>query len=154
NPRKSASEKTMTRALLSPASALAAHLEPLLADRRVLVIGNAERSLAEHVLQRGARLVQFLDPDPRRVAHAAAHNSEPRLTYAQLTENALRDGSFDCAIVEDCQLTADFSRLITGLTRCLSARGVAVLCASNSEASTGLLGARRGAMEYDTLCDL
>lgn len=144
----------MTRALLSPASAFVAHLEPLLADRKVIIIGNAERSLAEHVLGRGARLVQFLDPDPRRVAHAAAHNGERRLSYAQLTESALRDGSFDCAIVEDSTLVSDFARLVTGVARCLSPRGVAVLCASNPESSSGLLGARRGALEYDALCDL
>lgn len=143
----------MNQALLSPVSALVAHIEPLVAERRVLVIGNAERSLAEHLLARGARLVQFLDPDARRVAQAAAHNGERRLSYAQLTESTLRDGSFDCALVEDVNLADNLQKLISGVARCLSPRGVAIFCASNTDHSTGLLGAQRGAVDYDALVE-
>lgn len=144
----------MNRALLSPASVLAAHLESVVSERRVLVIGDAERSLAEQLLERGARLVQVLDPDPRRVAHCAAHNRERRVTYAQLTDSALRDGSFDCAIVEDIALTDDLAQLVRGVARSLGTNGVAAFCASNPESSTGLLGATSGSVDYDTLCDV
>jgi chromosome segregation ATPase len=143
----------MNQALLSPAAALVAHIEPLLTERRVLVIGNAERSLAEHLLARGARLVQLLDPDARRVAQAAARNGERRLSYAQLTDSALRDGSFDCAVIEDVNLSDNLSKLVSGVARALSPRGVAVFCASSADHSTGLLGATRGAVDYDALVE-
>lgn len=143
----------MNQALLSPISALVAHIEPLVTERRVLVVGNAERSLAEHLLDRGARLVQLLDPDPRRVAQAAAHNGERRLSYAQLTESAVRDGSFDCAVVEDVNLWDNLPKLVSGVARALNPRGVAVFCASNREHTTGLLGATRGSVDYDALVE-
>lgn len=143
----------MNQALLSPAAALVAHIEPLLTERRVLVVGNAERSIAEHLLSRGARLVQLLDPDPRRVAQAAARNGERRLNYAQLTDSALRDGSFDCAVIEDVNLSDNLPKLVSGVARSLSPRGVAVFCASNPDHSTGLLGATRGAVDYDALVE-
>jgi predicted nucleic acid-binding Zn-ribbon protein len=143
----------MNRAPLSPASALIAHIEPLVEDRRVLVIGNAERSIAEHLLDRGARLVQLLDPDPKRIAQAAAQNSERRLTFAQLTNSSLRDGSVDLIIVEDLALVDDWSDLISGIAKTMSNRSIAIFCASNPDATTGLLGARPGAVDYDDLAD-
>ncbi len=143
----------MNRAPLSPASALIAHIESLIEDRRVLVVGNAERSIAEHLLERGARLVQVLDPDPRRVALAATQNTERRVTYAQLTESSLRDGSYDCAIVEDVNLSDDLLALVSGIRRSMSHRGLAFFCASNPESSTGLLGSSVGGIDYDELYD-
>src|SRR5690606_15957081 len=95
----------------------------------------------------------LLDPDPRRVAQAAARNGERRLSYAQLTDSALRDGSFDCAVIEDVNLSDNLSKLVSGVARSLSPRGVAVFCASNPDHSTGLLGATRGAVDYDALVD-
>lgn len=143
----------MNQAPLSPVSALVAHVESLVADRRVLVVGSADRSVAEHLLERGARLVQVLDPDPKRVAHAAAHNSERRVSYAQFSDHSLRDGSFDLAIVEDIEVSSNLQQLVSGVRRTLGNRGLAVFCARNPEASTGLLGASRGRVDYDTFCD-
>ncbi len=98
-------------------------------------------------------MVQLLDPDPRRVAQAAAHNSERRVSFAQLTETALRDGSFDLAIVEDVNLADSLDKLVSGVARSLGPRGIAVFCASNTESTTGLLGATRGAIDYDALME-
>lgn len=143
----------MNRAPLSPLSALVAHLEPLIFERRILVIGNAERSLAEHLLERGARLVQVLDPDAKRVAHAAAHNTERKVTYAQLTDHSLREGSFDCALVENVELGESLDRLVMSVSRAMGSRGLAVFCCNNPESSTGLLGTNRGTVDYEALCD-
>lgn len=143
----------MNRAPLSPSSAFIAHIEPLVDDRRVLVIGNAERSVAEHLLERGARLVQLLDPDPKRIAQAAAQNSERRLTFAQLTKSSLRDGSFDVILVEDVALADDLNELISGIAKTMSSRSLAIFCASNPDATTGLLGASPGTVDYDDLAD-
>lgn len=139
----------MNLAPLSPMSALFAHVEPLLAGRRILVIGNASSAAPAQLLERGARLVQVLDPDPRRVSAAAAQNSERKLTYSQLTPHALRDGSFELALVEDVELGENLDNLVAGVKRALAATGTAIFCARNSYASSGLLGSRRGTISYD-----
>jgi len=144
----------MSPLLLSPTSALLAHVERLIEDSRVLVVGSAEHMLAEHVLDRGARLVQVLDSDPRRVAHAAAHRGQRRVSYAQLTESALRDGSYDCAIVEDVGALADPQRVLLGVRRALSQRGVALLCAPSDEGTSGLLGLQTGSFDLERLEEL
>jgi len=130
-------------------SALFAHVEPLLLGRRVLVIGNAGSSAAGQLLSRGARLVQVFDPDPRRVSTAAAQNTERKITFSQLTPQALRDGSYDVAVVEDVELADDLGNLILGVKRALAATGTAVFCTRNAESTTGLLGTSRGNLSYD-----
>ena len=144
----------MNQAPLSPVSALFAHIEPLLSGRRILVIGNAGNSAALHLLQRGARLVQVLDPDPRRVAVAAAQNTERKITFSQLTPHSLRDGSFEMALLEDIELADDFEHLVTGIKRSLGSSGLAVFCTRNSESTSGLLGASRGGVSYDRFSDV
>jgi len=143
----------MNRAPLSPASALVAHAESLLSGGRVLVVGNAENCLAEHLLERGARLVQVLDPDPRRVAHAAAHNGERRVTFAQLNETSFRDSAFDCALVEDLALASHPSELVQGLRRALGHQGVALIACSSDDSSSGLLGSRKGALRFSAFSE-
>ncbi len=143
----------MTHPPLSPISALLAHLETFVAERRVLIVGDAERSLAAQALERGARLVQVLDPDPKRVAQAASQNTERRITYAQLTKSSLRDGSFDLAVVEDAGIVGNLGELVQGVKRSISPQGAALICASNPDASTGLLGAGLGSVDYDDLVD-
>ncbi|HSC86629.1 MAG TPA: hypothetical protein VLC09_05135 [Polyangiaceae bacterium] len=138
----------MNRAPLSPTSALVAHAESLLTGGRVLVVGNAESCLAEHLLERGARLVQVLDPDPRRVAQAAAHNAERRVTYAPLLDSSFRDSAFDCAVVEDLATAAQPAELLAGIRRAIGAQGVALVSCSSDEQSSGLLGARRGSLRF------
>lgn len=145
----SPSSLSPSAASLSPVSALLAHVEPLLLGRRVLVIGNAGNSVAPHLLERGARLAQVLDPDSRRVAVAAAQNTERRITFAQLTPHSLRDGSFDIAIVEDVELAENYQNLVLGIKRSLGSGGLAIFCARNSEGSSGLLGSSRGGVSYD-----
>lgn len=138
----------MHRASLSPLSALAAHAEPLVSGGRVLLVGNAETCLAEHLLERGARLVQVLDPEHRRVAQAAALNSERRVSIAPLTESALRDSSYDCAIVEDLSLADNPRELVQGIRRAIGAQGVALVACSSDEGASGLFGSKRGSLRF------
>lgn len=139
---------------LSPTSALLAHVERLIADSRVLVVGSADHLVAEHALERGARLVQVLDSDQRRVAHAAAHRGQRRISYAHLTESAFRDGGYDCAIVEDVGELADPQRVLLGVRRALSQKGIALLCAASDEGTSGLLGAQAGTLALERLEEL
>jgi len=55
-----------------PSSVLAAFVEQLAETRRVIVFGDASAPLWEQLLDRGARSVHVCDPDPARVAAAAA----------------------------------------------------------------------------------
>lgn len=138
----------MHRASLSPASALVAHIEPLLTGSRVLVVGNAESSLAEHLLERGARLVQVLDPEHKRVSPAAAQNTDRRISFAPLTESSLREASFDCALVEDLARATHPQELLQGVRRVLSPQGVALVLCANQEHCSGLLKAQRGDLPF------
>lgn len=138
----------MYRASLSPLSALVAHTESLVTGARILVVGNAENSLAEHLLERGARLVQVLDAEPRRVAQAAANNSERRVNFAPLTDSALRDASYDCAIVEDLADAVDPKALVAGIRRAVGSHGIALIACSSDESVSGLLGTRRGMLGF------
>jgi SAM-dependent methyltransferase len=144
----------MNSAAHSPASALVAHAEGIIADGRVLVIGNAHHLVAPHLLERGARLVQVLDPEARRVAHAAAHNAERRVSYAQLTDSALRDASFDCALVEDLSAADDPAQLLRGVRRALGPAGVAFVATASADGTSTLLGGRPGRLSYGDLEEL
>lgn len=138
----------MNQARLSPTSALVAHAESLISGGRILVVGPADSALSEHLLERGARLVQVLDPDPKRVAQAAAHNSERLVSFSQLNESSFRDSSYDCVIVEDLASANQPRELLRGLKRALSAQGVAIIACSSDETSSGLLGVQRGELRF------
>lgn len=143
----------MSSRIQSPTSALIAHVEHIVSGSRVLVIGSAQNFVPAQLLARGARLVQVLDPDAKRVALSAAHNSERRVTYAQLTETSLRDASFDCAIVEDLSMAHDPQRLLAGVRRSIGSRGLAMICAASSDKTSGLLGVSTSSISYGDLQD-
>ena len=64
---------------LEPSIALAAYAEPLAANRRVLVFGNALGSLAVQLMERGARAVHVCDSDALRVSEATARNRSTQI---------------------------------------------------------------------------
>lgn len=138
----------------SPTSALVAHAERVISGSRILVIGNAQHILPLHLLERGARLVQVLDPDAKNVAHAALHNTERRISFAQLTESSLRDASFDCAIVEDLSTAPDAQRLLQGVKRSIGQRGLAFVCCPSNVSTSGLLGTQPGQLGFAELDEL
>ncbi len=143
----------MIPAAPSPASPLLAHVEPLLRDARVLVVGNAKTQLAEHALARGARLVQVLDFDSRRVAARAAHNAERRISFAQLTDSSLRDAAFDLVVVEDLTVHRDPKKLLVGVRRSLAATGLALVAVLQGSAAQAESTEGR-ALSFEDLEDL
>lgn len=136
--------------------ALAAYAESLVDGRRVIVFGDASSRLAEHLLERGARLIHVYDPDPTRVAEAATRNTERNISYAPLAESglAVRDGTFDAAIVENLS-TVDAHSVLKRARRVLSARGVALVACPNPDVRAELLPEpERGApVDYYALYD-
>lgn len=121
--------------------ALAAYSEPLVAGRRAVVFGDSSSRLAEHLLERGARLVHVYDLDPTRVAEAATRNTSRNISHAPLGESgtAVRDGAFDVAIVENLAAAEHPAALLERVRRALSPRGVALVASANPDMRVKLL---------------
>ncbi|HEY0469010.1 MAG TPA: hypothetical protein VGC79_32680, partial [Polyangiaceae bacterium] len=125
---------------LEPSIALTAYAEPLAANRRVLVFGNALGSLPLQLMERGARAVHVCDRDALRVAEATARNRSTQISFSSLADSdlSLRDGSFDLSLVDNLG-AYDPLPLIRTAKRALGARGVAVVACPNPEAAFPLL---------------
>lgn len=140
-----------------PSMVLAAYSEPIVDGRRVIVFGDSSSGLAEHLLERGARLVHIYDPDAMRVAEAATRNTSRNVAYGPLAEGALavRDGAFDVGIVENLALIDDAASALKRLRRALSPRGVALVALPNPDVQVRLLpGGPSGELDYYRLYDL
>lgn len=142
---------------IRPSVVLAAYAEPLLDGRRVLVFGDSLSSLAEMLIERGARLVHVCDPEPARAQEAAQRSESRNITYSPLSDGglAMRDGAFDVAVVEDLGAAGPASSVLKRLRRALSPRGVALVAVPNPDVRTRLLPTREvvGALDYYQLYD-
>jgi hypothetical protein len=144
---------------MSPSVALAAFADSLLAGHNVLVFGRATNCLWEKLLERGARLVHVCDPDPARVAEAAARNTRQAVSFAPLPNQvslALRDGAFDVGFIDNLSALGDLPATLRSMRRALSARALAFIAAPNPEASEALLpdaNPQREALDYYSLYD-
>ncbi len=136
--------------------ALCVYAEPLVAGRRVVVIGDATLGLGQRLLELGARVVHAYDPVAPRAA-GAAQRAPRGVTVLPLPagEFDVRDGAFDLALVIDI---ADISSpgALLGRVRRLLAPGGAALVRSRSVAPSGeARGAgREGSVDYYELYDL
>jgi hypothetical protein len=107
-------------------AALTVYVEPLVADARVAVVGDAELGLDERLLELGARTVHLFDPDPERVARTA--DEVPRGVSVRMLRDDfdVRDGAFDLVVIPDIALLPDPSNAIVRLRRVVDARGSVV----------------------------
>ncbi|MCH2109056.1 MAG: hypothetical protein MK135_06990 [Polyangiaceae bacterium] len=133
----------MTEEQLSPTSALIAHLEAAIDDQKILYVGCAYSSVAEQLLERGARLVHVLDPDPQRVTKAAAQNRNPKINYSQLSESGLRDGSYGLTIIEEVESLPAPQNLIAQAKRTISNQGFVVFTIRANPSDNALLSPER-----------
>jgi SAM-dependent methyltransferase len=143
--------------LLEPSIALAAYAEPLAANRRVLVFGNALGALSLQLLERGARSVHVCDPDALRVAEAAARNRSTQITFSALADSDLsvRDGAFELSLIDNLGAFNALT-IVKKAHRALAPRGVAVIACPNPDASFPLLRAgspSATALDYYALYD-
>ncbi|MBX3125573.1 MAG: hypothetical protein KF718_02615 [Polyangiaceae bacterium] len=146
------------RPKLRPSRVLPAYVEALFEGRRVLVLGDSSSALAEEFLDRGARLVHVLDPEPARVAESAARNPSRSLFLGPLPPSGLgvRDGSFDLAVIEDLNAAGPAHSVVRRLRRALTPQGVALVAIPNPGARDRLLPAdvlADGALDYYELYD-
>lgn len=162
------SEASVTADAAYPAAALGAFAESHLRGRRVGVLGDATTRLGEELLSRGARLVHLYDPDPGRLAVAAAQargaaqrsgeaGRQARPILAQFADDlGVRDGAFDVVLVADLSLFDDPLELIRRARRLVSPSGLFIVASPNPEAKRFLLppsGSLASALGYYELFD-
>jgi len=139
-------------------TALAAYAEPMLAGRRVVVLGDASSGLSEELLNRGARLIHVYDPDPGRVAEAAARNTSRNVTFAALSDDAfaVREGAFEFGVVENLAELPSPERVLGRLKRALSPRAPLLVATPNPDVRRRLLPTRApaSALSYYEFYDL
>lgn len=136
---------------------LAAYAERLLEGRRVVVFGDSTSGLAEHLVERGARLVHVYDADLGRVAEATTRGASQSISFAPLGEGgiAVRDGAFDIGIIENLAEADDAAGLVRRMRRALAARGIAFIAAPNPEVEARLLPEKsKAGPSYYELYDL
>jgi hypothetical protein len=143
----------------SPSVVLAAYAERLLDGRRVAVFGDAMSSLADELLERGARVVHLYDPEAARAAEAATRNRSKQISVLPLdtADIAVRDGAFDVAIIADLSDIREPAQLLKRIRRALSPRGTAIVATPNPDAKLALIPrtaiGRTSAISYYDLFD-
>jgi hypothetical protein len=112
----------------SVVAALSVYVDPLVADARVAVVGDAELGLdiAERLLELEARTVHLYDPDPERVARIS--DDVPRGVSVRMLRDEfdVRDGAFDLVVIPDIGVLPDAAASIVRLRRVVDARGAVV----------------------------
>jgi hypothetical protein len=135
--------------------ALAAYVEPLAADRRVAIFGDASNGLAARLVDLGARSVFVWDPDAaraRREADRAPHGVIVRalaLGVDVRVDAGASRGAFDLALVADLELFDDAEDVVASVRRLVGEEGAAVVAAPNRDG-----GGDPGAFDYYELFDL
>ncbi|MBX3209581.1 MAG: hypothetical protein KF764_31395 [Labilithrix sp.] len=124
----------------APASlidALLVYAEPLAVDAHAVVLGDAESSIAERLLELGARAVHVFDPDPARAANAAREAPRGVTVRALVADLDVRDGAFDLAIVPDLAELDDPRAVVARLRRAVAGSGAVVAMGRAKVAASG-----------------
>lgn len=148
-------DRTQLRACV----ALAAYAESLAVGRRVLVVGDAAAGLAERLLDRGARLVQVVDPDPARAATIRTEGVPRRVVVTALedAENGGLQGGFDLAVVPNLAHVPDVPARLRWIARQLAPRGVVLAATPNPDVKFRMLpepGTRGELLDYTAFWDV
>jgi chromosome segregation ATPase len=134
----------------SASHAVCVYAEPLVAGRRVIVVGDARVGLGERLLDLGARSVHLYDPEGDEGGGGELVRG---LVVRRLPQGAfdVREGSFDVAIVSDLGLIAsERENLLLRLRRVLTRQGVALIGARTAHAPRS----PAKALDYYELYDL
>lgn len=113
----------------APASlvdALLVYAEPLASGAHALVVGDSESTVADRLLELGARGVLVFDPDPARAANAARSAARGVTVRALVDELDVRDGAFDLAVVPDLAEVNDARSTVARLRRAVARSGAVV----------------------------
>lgn len=107
-------------------AALTVYLEPLANDARAAIVGPHGLSIAEHLLELGARTVHVYDPDPRRAASMAEEAPRGVSVRPLRDEFDVRDGAFDLVVLSDLGALPAPASIVGRVRRVLDARGAVV----------------------------
>jgi hypothetical protein len=138
--------------------ALLVYAEPLAQDAHAIVIGDSESSVAERLIEGGARSVYVFDPDPARVARVARSVPRGVIVKPFIDELDVRDGTFDLAVIPDLADLNDPRDAVARLRGAIARNGALVaLGRARTEGDArrvfrGKLG--QAALSYDDLYDL
>lgn len=139
---------------LPAALPLIAYAEHLCKGAKVLISAENPLPLAKAVLARGARLVHVLEPDNARRREAEARSPSRDISFGA-SPDAVREGLFDLALVDNLGRSSDPTGGVRALSRLVAPRGAALIAAANPEARTPLLAATpaTGVLDYYALYD-
>jgi len=142
---------------LHPSQVIGAFGQPLLAGRRVAVLGDCTTGLPEAVAKASGRRVHAYDPDRERVAAALAQahgRRAPRVSQGVLDDSLdSRDGVFDAVVIADLAELADVETPLQLARSLLSPRGLLVLASPNPDWAPGGDEERAAGLGYYDLYD-
>ena len=107
-------------------AALTVYVEPLANDARVAIVGPHSLTLAEQLLELGARTVNVYDPDAKRASALAEAAPRGVSVRALAGDFDVRDGAFDLVVISDLGAIADLAGVVGRLRRVLDPRGAVV----------------------------
>jgi hypothetical protein len=135
--------------MISPtqlARALTVLAEALVAERRVIVVGDSSLGLQELAADLGARIVHVYDPKIDAPVKGA------RIFPLPDGDFDVRDGAFDLAIVPDLTEVPDAAAVLARLRRVVGEEGAVMCAAANKDSEDG--PAHDGGLDYYELFDL
>jgi hypothetical protein len=124
------------------ARALTVLAEALVAERRVIVVGDSLLNLQELATELGARMVHVYDPKLETPAKGARIFPLPEGDFD------VRDGAFDLALVPDLANVPDAAGLLARLRRVVGDDGAVMCAAGNKDSDEG------NGLDYYELFDL
>jgi len=137
----------------SLARAICVFAETLVAQKRVMVVGDSSLGLHELLVELGARVVHVFDPDAARAMRQVPPESRGVVLRGMPEGDFdVRDGAFDFAIVPDLGGARDPAALLARLRRVVGADGALLCAAQNRDADVP--DARAGGLDYYELYDL
>lgn len=119
NPEEDAARTSLVDALL-------VYAEPLALNAHAIVLGDSESSVAESLIEGGARSVYVFDPDPARAARASRDVPRGVIVKPFIDELDVREGTFDLAVVPDIADLNDPRGAIAKLRGALAPNGALV----------------------------
>ncbi len=124
------------------ARALTVLAEALVAERRIIVVGDSSLGLQELAADLGARMVHVYDPKIDAPVKGARVFPLPDGDFD------VRDGAFDLAIVPDLTEVPDAAAVLARLRRVVGEEGAVMCAAANKDADDG------AGLDYYELFDL
>lgn len=135
--------------------ALSVHVEPLVTDARIIVVGNSELGLGPALLELGAHSVHVYDPVADRAFRTSA--GLPRGVVHRPMEGTIdvRDEAFDVAIVPDVAALEEPDAVVRDLRRLVTDTGAVVaLARAGGDGRAAFPGLATPRISYDGLYEL